>query len=474
VDDDKISAVVPDRLSNILGCAIDYLEPRRDKETGEIVLTPIDVPVPIVREALAVKGAGFRPLKRIITAPIIREDGSLLCTPGYDRQTGLLLLGKDFPPTPANPTERESRQALETVCRPFQFFPFCTVFDKSVLITALLTAVTRHLYETAPAVGFDGPTMGSGKTILGFCVQVIGGVRPGVEAFPEKDEMNNSLVSSLSSGKLVLFYDNVDGEIENSTLETFLSSPRYEGRLFYKQQNGDLENNILVMLSGINMRLSKALVRRALICRIDPRVEEPYRRSFLFDPVEYCKQHRQALVAALLTIQRGFIAAGRPRDPASGGKLGSFAGWDDNVRQCILWLKNTGIAELGDPIRCIQASKEADLGYRELGSFLHLVRETQKGSKAWTAKDLIASTKVGSDLHDVLTDVAGDKFSPNGVSPRRLGNWLANNCGRRIDGLCVSQREKSENSKKSVSWFVCSEGDDPNPGQHDSHDARLH
>ncbi len=54
-------------------------------------------------------------LTGLINAPTLREDGSVLCTPGYDAATGLLLelSGVEFPAIPDRPTRDDAVAALQ-------------------------------------------------------------------------------------------------------------------------------------------------------------------------------------------------------------------------------------------------------------------------------------------------------------------------------------------------------------------------
>ena len=53
---------------------------------------------------------------------------------------------------------------------PFNGFPFVDARARAALLSALLTAAVRPILPTAPAHGFDAPTVGSGKTLLARCI----------------------------------------------------------------------------------------------------------------------------------------------------------------------------------------------------------------------------------------------------------------------------------------------------------------
>ena len=92
----------------------------------------------------------------------------------------------------------------------------------------------------------------------------------------------------------------------------------------------ELPTNVLLMISGNNFHPKGDLYRRILQARIDPKSDAPERRSFELEPLEYCRDQRQALVASGLTLLRGFVSAGKPR--LTGDRLASFEKWDDIIR----------------------------------------------------------------------------------------------------------------------------------------------
>jgi hypothetical protein len=121
------------------------------------------------------------------------------------------------------------------------------------------------------------------------------------------------------------------------------------------------------------------------MARIDPESDAPERRSFNLEPLEYCREHRHALVAASLTLLRGFVSAGKPR--LTQDRLASFGLWDNIIRQCVLWFTQKGIAELGDPTACIETAKQQEPERQKLAAFLEAAASAMQGD--WRIADLI-------------------------------------------------------------------------------------
>src|SRR5262249_13910268 len=103
----------------------------------------------------------------IITPQTMRPDGTILDQPSYD-PTNRLLLGN--PPqmktNPPEPTEDETRQALELLERLLAEFPLVDDVAKSVALSTLITPVVRGAFSVAPMHIADAPVAGSGKSYL--------------------------------------------------------------------------------------------------------------------------------------------------------------------------------------------------------------------------------------------------------------------------------------------------------------------
>lgn len=387
---------------------------------------------------------GLHELHGIISAPTLRPDGSLLATPGFDTGTGLLLLEGSYPAVSLSPSRAALAAAWETLWHPFREFPYVTPDDRAVTVAAILTAIVRRTLPLAPAFSFDAPVAGSGKTILATCIAAItGGDLNSIPKCKEEDELRKRLIATLLEGHNHMLLDNIKGMFRSSALEAFMTGRRYSDRILGISKMANLPTNVLVLISGNNFVPASDLSRRVLTCRIDPRVEDAFRRSFELDAVEYCVEHRQKLIAAGLTLLLGFQAAGAPRADGTTA-LGSFEAWDKMVRQAVLWMSRTGIAELGDPIACINVAKDMDPERMRLVSFLTSVRAVM-GDKKWRTAELIAKASTAplhdvaaESLRDTLVEIAGSS-SGSAINPRILGAWIQKNCERRVGALRIGR-----------------------------------
>lgn len=133
----------------------------------------------------------LRYLTAVVTAPTLRPDGSILQTPGYDEATGIPYQPlEEFPPIPEFPSEEDALVALVELKSLLDEFPFvpgprapedeadlaagrvseaeleeCSA-NRSVALSAMLTALVRASLPTAPLHAFSAPMAGTGKSKL--------------------------------------------------------------------------------------------------------------------------------------------------------------------------------------------------------------------------------------------------------------------------------------------------------------------
>ena len=434
-------------LSDYLSRQIAFFRYKPSKEEDEFVRVEIDPPAWLSKVINAKRGErGLHELTGIITAPTLRADGSLLNKPGFDTATGLLLRPGQWPRVPLDPDRGALAAAWQTLWKPVSEFPYVSNDDRGVTVAAQLTAIVRRILPKAPAFSFDAPAAGSGKTLLATCIaELAGGEIAAVPECREEEELRKRLLSALRDGQPTLLLDNIKGQFASSALEAFLTDDYYSDRVLSASQMLRLRTNVLMLISGNNFIPRGDLWRRIVTARIDPKVEHAERRSFTLDARKHSRENRQQIIAAGLTLLRGFIAAGQPRHTKD--RLASFEMWDDLIRQCILWMNETGIAELGDPTLSIAKAKEVEPERMKLGSFLEVVRAIMgAGTYAtkWRTSDLIqeanASLGLGSDnqrdLRDVLIEIAGER---NNINARMLGRWIERQTDARCGGLYVQR-----------------------------------
>jgi len=432
-------------LLDYLGRHVNFTALRRRR--NEIVEERVDAPRWLAPRISAKHGErGLRDLRAVISAPTMRPDGSLLVTSGYDEATGLLVSPGQWPHIPDEPSHDALVAAAATLWRPFADFPFVDETSRSVMVAALLTAKVRQSLPLAPGTSFDAPDAGTGKTLLGKCLLVVSGTAPTV--VPEcrdEGEMRKRLLSILRAGQPGVLFDNIRGQFGSSTIEALLTAEHYSDRVMGFSQMISLPTRVLVLFSGNNFRPSGDLWRRILTSRIDAKIDQPELRSFPLDAFAHCRQHRQEIVAAGLTLLRGFVAAGLPRTTTD--KLGSFEAWDDLVRQAVIWIGSQNLmpkgASVGDPVKAIAVAKADEPERQKLLAFLSVVHEIMEDQRWSVANLMTRSEATAASEHDptdgpvsalwaTLDDIAGERGK---INRRRLGRWVEKHADRRVSGL---------------------------------------
>src|SRR5262249_42524743 len=102
---------------------------------------------------------------------------------------------------------------------------------------------------------------------------------------------------------------------------------------------------------GNNIVLVGDVVRRVLLCSLDPELERPELRRFKSNPVQTVLADRGKYIAAALTVVRAYLVAGCPNELPS---LASFEDWSRLVRSARVWLGHA------DPVQTMETAREED------------------------------------------------------------------------------------------------------------------
>src|SRR5262249_10359264 len=158
-------------------------------------------------------------LARITNAPFLRGDGSICEQPGYDAASGMLYKpdGRSFPPIAEFPTKVDAQVALQTIGKLVEHFPFVSEADRSVALSAILTAVDRHAMATAPLHAFTSPAAGTGKSLLIDIAAMLatGRLTPVISQGRGEEELEKRLGAALLAVDIVISIDNCEHELQS-------------------------------------------------------------------------------------------------------------------------------------------------------------------------------------------------------------------------------------------------------------------
>lgn len=368
---------------------------------------------------------GVRPLRGITSSPVLRPDGSVWASAGYDTQTGMLLAVRgELPMVPDSPTKGDARRALERLRRLFSKYAFADEFGESVALALVLTKVARHLMPTAPFFLFTSPTAGSGKTQIVQAASIIAdGVSASLCSWPgEDEEMRKATTSALLAGETFVVFDNVaNGKVlRSATLDKTLTAPVIQDRLLGRTQTVTLPNNAVWAATGNNVTPSADMVRRTVVARIDPGVERPWSREFPWTPSEYARKRRAKLLAAALTILSAHL---RITDRAAlSAPMQSFEDWSRIVRDALIWL------DMPDPVRSQELLADEDPDAEQRAELLNAL-QGQFGAETFTADDVAkacrqANSTIASEEERVLLHAVQGRLGHKPITPQAAGYLL--------------------------------------------------
>jgi len=324
-------------LKHLLGTTMRWQRNTRDgiRSTGPGAEIP--------KAILAMRGSWLFPaLTGLLSTPTLRADGSLLNQPGYDVQTGLLLMNP--PPMPAvneRPTPEDASAGLALLKELLTEFPFVDEASRAVALSLILSTVLRGALTHTPLHLFAAPSAGSGKSYLVDIASMIAtGERAAVVAASRNsDEREKRLGASLLSGRPLIALDNLNGELESDLLCQITSQSVVTFRPLGSSEEFKLECRSVVSANGNNISIADDLGRRTMLCNLDAKVEKPWQRKFKQNPLAEVEKDRGRFVAAALTIPLAYFAARRelPFPPLSTVANG-FEQWNDFVRGPLVWL----------------------------------------------------------------------------------------------------------------------------------------
>jgi hypothetical protein len=394
---------------------------------------PTDAPQRVAETYLARAGEWKLPvLTGIVTTPFLRSDGSICETPGYDKPTGMLFKpdGQSFPPIPQSPSKEDALAELAFIDRLIGTFPFVAETDRSVMLSAILTGLDRRTMSTAPLHAFTAPAQGSGKSLLVDIVSMLvaGQPAPVIAQGRTEEELEKRLGAALLRGDAIVSVDNCEYPLQSSFLCQALTQQRLNIRLLGYSKHVEVPVTAAIFATGNNLSIAGDLIRRALLCTIDPQCEHPEQRRFDNDPISTIQANRGDLVAAALTVLRAWHVS---NDRVEAAPFGSFEEWSYRIRAPLLWL---GCA---DPCGTVQKVRDSDPQRTALGTVL-AQWQANLGTGEVTVRQVIEVAVTSADFHGALLAVAADKGGSR-VSNDRLVRWLRKIERKIVNGLALGQ-----------------------------------
>jgi hypothetical protein len=394
------------------------------------------------------------PLNSIVEVPVVREDGSILDKPGYDEVSRLYYQPDEdltIPEIPREPNEKQIQAAKEAIWKPLQDFPFVDQASRANALALMLTPIVRPFLgeQNVPLAIVDATVQGTGKTLFVKVVSITSTGRPAATMnAPEGDEeWRKQITAQLLQGASIIAVDNVRGRLQSAPLEQALTTSLWQDRVLGKSQQVELPQRATWIATGNNVQPKGDMKRRVYPIRMDAEMERPWMgRDFEIDNLQqWTKNHRGELVAALLTLARGWFTAGQPAPETE--LIGSFEKWTRTVGGI---LEHAGITSfldnLGEMLETVddEAAEwtgflaalhqffqyEFEHGGREEPTFTSneldtLIRESYEKDPSFRDQHL-------GEIIEQLPGYLVQKLDRGEKISQSLGNMFANRRGRRF------------------------------------------
>jgi putative DNA primase/helicase len=240
----------------------------------------VDPPALVAHTLLARKKWSFPPIAGIITTPLLRPDGSILASSGYDSETRLYLAfdrSLQLPSISTRPSREDAQAALKLLTDLLSEFPFVDEMDCSVALSMLVTALVRPSMTVAPFHLIRAHAAGTGKSYLVDIAAAIATGRwaPAIDMNRGGEEIGKRLEAMLVAGGPIISLDNLEGEIGGPALCLVTERPVVSFRLLGRSELVEIESRAAILGTGNNVSPTSDIVRRTLVADLDALEEQP-------------------------------------------------------------------------------------------------------------------------------------------------------------------------------------------------------
>jgi hypothetical protein len=311
----------------------------RVNERGEQVDEEVCPPGPVLAAVLARQSwPGLPVLRRIISTPVLRPDGTLLQTPGYDPATGFFLApSTPLDPIPEQPTREQVGEARGFLLDRFlRDFPWRCPADRANYLAMLVSPILRpYTRSLAPFGVIDATMPGSGKTILAGCVGLLVGQRV-LTWTDSEDELRKAITTVLADPVGVVVFDNlVEGAvIDSAVLARLVTERTWTDRRLGTNTASTFPNDRLWLATGNNLRTGGDMASRTVWVRLDPDCPRPEARTGFtipnLDAWILAPANRALVLRHLLTLILDWTAAGAPTSSAV-PEMRQFTRWAQHL-----------------------------------------------------------------------------------------------------------------------------------------------
>lgn len=242
--------------------------------------------------------------------------------------------------------------------------------------------------------------------------------------------MEKRLGAVLQDGRAIIAIDNVNGPLGGDVLCQVIERPVVSVRVLGASKMPKIPNRGCVFATGNNIQIVGDMIRRVILCSLDPKMERPEQRTFSGKPHEMILADRGKYVAAALTIARAYAVAGFPEECSA---LASFEEWSRFVRSPLVWLGRA------DPVDTMERARGEDPVTTSLLALFGAIHDaggttarTSGGLKTLAEEVNSFGHRTNQALQDAMFEIAESRRGD--IDPRRLGKFLGQYDGRIVGG----------------------------------------
>lgn len=405
---------------------------------------------------------GVRHLEAVVSSPMFVRGGRIVFQQGYDPFSGLYVTyDSDFQytPVPERPTKRQVDDAAAELTDWLCDFLFEKDEHRAAILAGIFTYFARFAFKGgAPLFLLDSNVRSAGK---GKLIDSVGLLCIGREmdftSQPIDDGEQKKVLKTLSmSGTLLCKIDNIERPFGNGILDGAITSTVWTDTPLYTDDRVTSPLYVLFFANGNNVEFKKGCdtASRTIHCRLNVPMERPEHRSdFKHKNIEaYTLKRRSLLASAVLTILRGYAAAGYPDQglPA----WSRFPEWSRLIRHALVW------AGFPDPyLAHEELVKQSDTTHGLVGDLLEgwAALCARFGVEAITVREALAELEGQMEQHQRMPQLrpqdyrlisALQELSPtkNGRldTVMRIGFLLRRYRGRVVAGLRFKTLEQKD------------------------------
>ncbi|MGI5293294.1 hypothetical protein ACQEVF_59655 [Nonomuraea polychroma] len=444
-----IPAVGPDRLRRLLAEHAYCYRVRKDKNDNLIETSGL----PSVSTARAALSAhqwnGVRQLAGVVSMPIVRPDGSIGTTRGYDPATKLYYWPRyAVPQVPERPSAEQVEEAKRFLLGELLAdFPWDSPASRANYVAALFTPLLRlYIGGLAPLCLISAATRGSGKSLLAEIIRAAYGAH--MTTWSRREEEFKKAITGVlrDSTEPVVVFDNVEvtDTLAHGALSKLLTLDEWSERILGVSNSVTLVNDRLWIATGNNIAVGGDVASRAVLTRLDPQMERPEERTDFHIEEDIWQwlgrdQNRSRVLWSLLVLARAWLVDGAPQAERP---MRNFTRWAKTMGGLVTWLGLEGFLANADRLTI-----GSDDG--ETTTALFITKWFDKFGDRWvTTKELCESARIDQAAGHVYDPWDGAFLSREErgqtipFSSKSLGKFLSGREDRIFSGLKLCRSER--------------------------------